>query len=313
MTVLKIIKNIIYRYNINIVHVRHICWHSLTLYRATEFFSIPLVYSMHDFYAICPSHNLLDENLKYCGGVCTQGGSGSNCSTVLWSSIDVPPLKHCFVNFWRKKFELFFSKCDTFITTSQSTKNIYTKNYKCLHNKINVIPHGRNLKYVNYRNNTINKKLVIIVPGTLTQQKGLDLITQIKTLNTCNNLEFVFINNNSDYKRDDIQCLIKKIAPHIAIVPSIWPETYCHILTEMWSCNIPTIVLNYGAQAERTKKTNNGWIVKSNAKYIYNFFQKLVRNPTILRRKIVTFDESSCKEMTEKYKKIYTHLLKTPS
>lgn len=311
--------HILYRYNISVVHIRHICWHSLTLQRATDFFNIPIVYSMHDYYAICPSHNLLDEKLQYCGGTCTIGSKFSKCNTVLWDKEAMPPLKHCFITFWKSKFEKFLQKCNSFVTTSRTTKNIYIKNYSFLQNKIKVIPHGRDLNFVDSRNSVCSEKLVVTVPGILSQHKGTEFISQIKQLDIYNNIKFVFLGPlvkelegkgefYGTYNRENLQTIIKDITPNVALIPSIWPETYCHVLTEMWSCNIPTIVLDYGAQAERTKKTNNGWVINHNAQEAYEFLQKLIKTPALLKEKELVFNTPSCKKMSQQYSKIYSHL-----
>ena len=78
----------------------------------------------------------------------------------------------------------------------------------------------------------------------------------------------------------------------------------------MWSCNIPTIVLNYGAQAERTRKTNNGWVFEHDPTLVYNFLQEILKSPNILNEKKINFNNTSCKKMAQKYKKIYLQLAK---
>ena len=313
--------NILYKYKIDIVHIRHICWHSLTLHKATKFFNLPVVYSMHDYYAICPSHNLLDENLKYCGGACTAGGRYSKCSTVLWVDKDTPPIKHCFINHWKTMFNTFLQQCDVFVTTSVITRDIYIKNYTILQNKINVIPHGRDLLFVDYKSTITTNVIKVVIPGILAAHKGLEFILQLKQLDVNNNIKITFIGPYvkalegvgefyGEYNRDSIQTIINDISPHIALIPSIWPETYCHVLTEMWSCNIPTIVLNYGAQAERTRKTNNGWVFEHDPTLVYNFLQEILKSPNILNEKKINFNNTSCKKMAQKYKKIYLQLAK---
>ena len=307
--------DILYRYQIDCVHIRHICWHSLSLTRATNFFKVPIIYSMHDYYAICPSHNLLDEKLTYCEGICTSNNTNSICQTVLWSKSETPPLKHCFVNVWREMFFNFLQQCQTFITTSQTTYDIYVNIYPFLKSRIHIITHGRDLKFVNARKNTIQDKLRIIVPGILTDAKGAQLLIQIKKLDVQNFLEFIFLGPEvanlktigvfmGGYKRDDIQSIVSIIHPNVAFIPSIWPETYCHVLTEMWACNIPTVVLNLGAQLERTLHTSNGWVVPRDPEYIYQFFLNFK-----VSEKTLTQNTISCLNMANEYKNVYNNLL----
>ncbi|MBV8358328.1 MAG: hypothetical protein JO189_10385 [Deltaproteobacteria bacterium] len=42
---------------------------------------------------------------------------------------------------------------------------------------------------------------------------------------------------------------------------SIWPETYCHTLTEIWACGLPVVAFKLGAMAERIAKYGGGWLL----------------------------------------------------
>src|SRR5690606_17522642 len=78
----RIVAELMYRYAISLVHIRHLLWHGLNLPEVAKAMNIPVVYSMHDFYTVCASHNLLDEKLAYCGGTCTPGQG--LCQATLW-------------------------------------------------------------------------------------------------------------------------------------------------------------------------------------------------------------------------------------
>ena len=58
-------------YAVEYVHIRHIAWHSLGIVDAAKSAGIPVIFSFHDFYTICPTVKLLDEKNVYCGGTCT--------------------------------------------------------------------------------------------------------------------------------------------------------------------------------------------------------------------------------------------------
>src|SRR5690606_17349883 len=88
----QVVADILYRRSIGLLHVRHVAWHSLNLARIARSQNIPVVYSFHDFYSVCPSLNLLDNDLKYCGGRCTLGDG--HCTNSLWPRSGMPELKH---------------------------------------------------------------------------------------------------------------------------------------------------------------------------------------------------------------------------
>jgi hypothetical protein len=95
--------------------------------------------------------------------------------------------------------------------------------------------------------------LKIVVLGTITESKGLDVIKNLIKLDVDNNIHFYFIGNDKSndlsldaekasffgsYSRDDFPNLIKKIRPHLGVVFSVWNETWSHTLTEIESVRI---------------------------------------------------------------------------
>src|SRR3546814_1920422 len=60
-----IAKSILVRWGIDLLHVRHMAWHSLNLIDLAGGIGIPVVCSFHDYYSICPTVNLIDDQGRY--------------------------------------------------------------------------------------------------------------------------------------------------------------------------------------------------------------------------------------------------------
>src|SRR3546814_2769427 len=60
-----IVRALLVRHSIDLVHIRHLAWHSLNLPDVARGLGIPVVHSFHDYYAIFPTVNLLDRNGHY--------------------------------------------------------------------------------------------------------------------------------------------------------------------------------------------------------------------------------------------------------
>lgn len=60
---------ILINYNIELVQIDHLLFHSLDLPHITKTLNIPTLLNIHDFYYICPKIFLLDADDKYCGGI----------------------------------------------------------------------------------------------------------------------------------------------------------------------------------------------------------------------------------------------------
>jgi glycosyltransferase involved in cell wall biosynthesis len=118
------------------------------------------------------------------------------------------------------------------------------------------------------------ERVKVIVPGNISQAKGALLIKKMIEEDKKNQLEFHFLGkvaselngvgiHHGTYTREDIVGKIKEIKPHVGVVLSLWPETFCHTLTEMWAAGIPVLGINLGAVGNRIKQSGAGWLVSS--------------------------------------------------
>ncbi|WP_027080904.1 glycosyltransferase [Luteimonas mephitis] len=266
------VADFLYRYSIQLLHIRHIAWHSMNLAEIAQAIGIPVVYSLHDFYSICASHNLLDHDLRYCGGRCTPGEG--NCTSALWPASPVPELKHKFIHHWRARFERFFSSCNAFITTASSAAALIESNYPMLAGRVRVIPHGRDFAGYTATAEPPNSASPsrVLIPGNIGPAKGSELIRQMAKSDNGKRFEFHLLGavaqglqgvgvQHGRYDRASFSERVAKIRPTLGMILSIWPETYCHTLTEMWSCGIPVLAMDIGAVGDRIRASGAGWLI----------------------------------------------------
>ncbi len=267
----QVVHDLIQEFNIELVHIRHIAWHSLNLTKVAKRTGLPVVFSFHDFYTICPTVKLLDENLVYCGGKCTE--TLGECSHELWRDPDFPPLKHNAIAGWQTMFSAMLADSDAFVTTSDEARQQIETIYPAVRDRpFRVIPHGRDLgmQRLGGLRREPGEKLRILVPGNIDAAKGALILEALARLDRGRNFEFHllgFTNIRSapgliihpPYKREEFGRLVERIEPHIGAIFSIWPETFCHTLTEMWAAGLPVAGLDLGAVGERLRKSGGGW------------------------------------------------------
>ncbi|BAZ45973.1 glycosyl transferase family protein [Chondrocystis sp. NIES-4102] len=277
-----IVGDLLINHAIEIVHIRHIAWHSLSLCNVAKKLGLKVIFSFHDFYTICPTVNLLDENQVFCGGNCTE--TEGDCSVLLWKNHNyVPKLKHSFIKAWREMIASIFPHVDAFVTTSVSSKNLIEAIYPQLKQQnFQVIPHGRDFSQLTKKCSKFSvnqpfdsKPLSILFPGNISSAKGADLIFALKALDIEDRLDFHFLGTITEdlksigidhgcYKREDFNQLVNDIHPSYIGIFSIWPETYCHTLTESWASGVPVIAIDIGAVGERIKQHGGGWLIPPN-------------------------------------------------
>jgi hypothetical protein len=56
------------------------------------------------------------------------------------------------------------------------------------------------------------------------------------------------------YTDDQLLTRIEQADPHVIFIPSIWPETYCYVLSGALRSGRKVAVFDLGAQADRTRQ-----------------------------------------------------------
>ena len=286
--------DILTKFNIDIIHIRHLINHSFDLPQVAKKLGVPVMLSIHDFYFICPFYVLLDENNQYCAGDCRDNDENCYCP--------LDPLKNInskeIISEWRENVLNMFSFVDYFVTTSEIVKKLFLDIYRdeSIINSDNfkVIEHGRDFPELNkiyYEVPSFEKPIKILCPANhLNIMKGSQLIKKIKLEDKNDIIEFHFLGKCHDnieeygishgtYERDDFYKKVDEIKPSFIGIFSIWPETFCHTLTEAWSCGIPAIGTNIGVIEDRIRKNNGGWIIdRNNPKMIFDILEDIIKN-----------------------------------
>ena len=317
--------DILVHYSIDIVHIRHLIYHTFDLPLICNKLKIPVCLSFHDFYFICPSYNLIDDKQDYCGGICTEGNG--NCHIPLNGLTQVNYIKD-FVDIWRKEIGQLFNYIDSFVTTSNVVKDIFLRTYPVLQEKhFNVIEHGRDFEKVNknlFEIPSLEKPIKILFIGNINLQKGSELIKSLFKLDKGKHIEFHFLGktinelkyigiHHGEYVRDELCGHIEKIKPSFIGIFSIWSETYCHTLSEAWAAGIPVLSTKIGVLEERVLKNDGGWFIDhKNINNTYDLILKIANNKKEYLSKINSVKNicfKSIKEMGNEYLKIYEFLL----
>jgi glycosyltransferase involved in cell wall biosynthesis len=267
-----ILAGILLRRAIELVHVRHLAWHGLDLPRIAQKLGVPVVMSFHDFYTLCPSTKLLDENRRFCGGRCTPGDG--YCEAELWKPAAVPHLKHSFVHVWREKMGQAVAACDAYVTTSASAARVIAAGFPATAARgIDIVPHGRSFPAMTAAAAPgPGEPLRVLLPGNLSPAKGSELVIALAEA-AGPEVEFHILGDpgivtaranvilHGRYKREELMDRVAAIRPHIGAIFSIWAETWSHTLTEMWACGLPVLALDIGAVGERIAAQGGGWLL----------------------------------------------------
>ena len=255
--------NVLHHCHIDIVHIRHLYMHTFDMIDAANWMNVPCVLSFHDFYYICPTINLVNGKGEYCEADCAS--SSGRCQmdvSQIKISKNVP--KWVAAN-WRGPVADILGKINAYVTTSAYSRDVYEKIFPSLKGQIRIYEHGRDFLYPREYYGSIpdaGEKIKILLAGNISYNKGAGYISELIDADKEGRLEFHCIGSLPEslkqkvkyygrYIRDDFRNYAARIRPSYVGVFSIWPETYCHIITEAFSCGLPCVVSDIGTLRER--------------------------------------------------------------
>lgn len=266
----QMVRNIIDDFNISTIHIHHLKHHYFDIVDVAKEKNIKMIITLHDFYCLCPTINMLEN-----GETCCIDNENKNCSKCLKNlkNIDNNIIPH-----WQENWYSFLQKFDKIITPSLDTKNHILKYYDKLN--INVIEHGIEFEKSSYVPTLANKINVAMI-GVLCNHKGgniLEELIKIKNdkimFHSFGYSEIPSLQKNKKnyiyhgiYKRNNLNTLLEKNQIDLICFFSKWPETYSYTLNEAISAGIPVLSFDIGAGAERIKKYKFGWLIDINLSY----------------------------------------------
>ncbi len=244
-----------------------------TISRFSENVKLKIKILFHDYYAICPSYTLLNDNDNYCYvpenieecGRCLRKNKNSELNSV--SMIE-----------WRKTWGDLLSKAHKIVCFSQASLDIAARAWPLDSEKTSVKPHQPLKDFQPLDPAPQTDRLVIGVVGNLNLSKGakividlaqelsksepaakIVLLGKINPQYACELPNFIV---HGSYRHSELPELIYQYGINICVLPSIWPETFSYVTQELMQLNIPLICFDLGAPAERVKDYSLGFIAE---------------------------------------------------
>jgi GT2 family glycosyltransferase len=322
-----------------IIHIHHLIYLPiLDISSLLKQENIPYLVSIHDYYFICPSYNLIDYQQQFCFEHKNEQYCHKCIQTLFGQGKDLK-------NKWSKICNELLEDAALIIAPSATAASYLVREYPTISDKFRVIRHGifteqfiEDISKKKINSYTEKSTICDISPlkvafvGSININKGAKLIIEIiKKVSNQDNLqhkfEFYFFGSfseeipakltnvklNPSYERQDLQNILKDI--DVVLFPAIWSETYCLTADEVLFCGVPIISSPIGAIAERIKEFGIGWVSKSSSSedlintllFVKNSpkdYEKVKIN--IDKYQIVSYQEMSYNYLKE-YKKIIDH------
>jgi GT2 family glycosyltransferase/glycosyltransferase involved in cell wall biosynthesis len=141
-----------------------------------------------------------------------------------------------------------------------------------------VLPHEDDAAIDDPRATAAGNWCRVCVIGAIGVQKGFQVLLDcaVDAATRSLPLDFVVVGHTIDdrallatgrvfvtgpYEAGEAVALIKTQNASLALLPSIFPETWCLTLTEAWRAGLRVVAFDIGAQAERIRRTNRGIVL----------------------------------------------------
>lgn len=196
---------------------------------------------------------------------------------------------------------------------------------------IELIPHGvkvpllkslSELKPKAQTEDTESEKLTILMLGTVSPQKGSDILTTIlPELTTFAHLvllgtgeggkAFESIDGVTVYNRyhwSELPEYISNIQPDLGMILSTVPETFSYTLSEFYAAKVPVLATSVGALTERVIDDHTGWRVDPEPESALKKLQWVDANRYELSRvaqNLIDVDTSTTVQMANEYAQLH--------
>ncbi|NDY90898.1 glycosyltransferase [Ideonella livida] len=224
---------------------------------------IALRLAIHDYYTVCPRVNLVDASGRYCGEPTASGCNQCLAADRLGETVGS-------IESWREASAQLLAAAQRVVVPSGDVARRLRTLLPAL--AVEVEPHDQitPAHVLQMPPPQEGMPLRLLVIGAINRIKGFEVVAGLarEIRQQAAPISLGLLGFSSDdavlaglgvtlhgrYFDHELPQRITELDPHLILVPSIWPETYCYVLSGALSCNRRVMVFDLGAQAERVRK-----------------------------------------------------------
>ncbi len=223
--------------------------------------------TIHDYYYLCPSINLVFDSGSY-------EGDPSLEQSQEWAQHHPTAAGRTPIWLWRYQHALWLGQARSIFAPSADCAGRMERHFKDIHIAVRPHPETPITTPSLYIHHTRGATLDIAVIGRLTPHKGADVIVRLAKYAHANDVPIHYhifgdaqqpslfkrlqkVTLHGAYEEHDIYRQLAAHRCHMALIPSVWPETYTYTLSIALHARMYPVSFDLGAPAERIR--NCGW------------------------------------------------------
>jgi glycosyltransferase involved in cell wall biosynthesis/MoaA/NifB/PqqE/SkfB family radical SAM enzyme len=332
----------------DIAHIGHLNHLSTGIVDELNKQNIPIVFTLHDFWLMCPRGQFLtrsigkENNFQLCSGQ-HDHKCATDCYKVYFSGNDEYEKQD--IESWSNwihnrmlETKAIINKVDLFIAPSQYLRNRFVNEFSVPESKIIYLDYGFPREYLTQTDKSKNKtNFTFGYIGTLIPAKGVNqLIEAFKQIEQTATLKIYGRENGQSTKalkllaassKKRIEFAGEYINHNLAndvfsnvdciVVPSIWAENSPLVIHEAQSCKVPVITADFGGMKEYVQHQVNGLLFEHrNTNSLAEQMKFAIANPNLMKeygQKGYLFSEDgsvpNIQEHCKDLEKIYNRLI----
>lgn len=338
------LERIIDLFNVGVAHFHHLMHWPIGIWRALHGRGVPYYYTIHDYYCVCPSWNLLNRRTGLrCA--CANDGTAdvSECIAAQYAVLDLPAPRDpaSLLCEHRSEFGELLAHAEAIVAPSQAAYDIVRRRYRILPSPIHVIGHGydppkRSADFQRRADephptdeSRDGRPLRVALVGQVAYPaKGsaayLELLERLRSFpiewHVFGDVEVYAYRRQLDrlelgdrlhlhgaYRREEICDLLVTHAIELTVLLPTCDETFCFTLSESWLAGVPAIVSNVGALPERVLDSGAG-IVVADTQGAFDALRRLVLDRgelATLQAKAASFRHPTLRDNADLHRQAY--------
>ncbi len=251
--------------------LHHFLNHDPSVFETVRALGVPYDVHVHDYIWFCPRIALVGRDDRYCGEPHPAGCETcvAEQGSYLREDISVSALL--------KRSGEILSGARRVVAPSQDTAAPKSRQFPGI--AMTVVPHEDDAAIDDPPPIPLVKGTVrVCVGGAIGLHKGFDVLLACARDAETRDLELTFVVAGTTiddrtlidtdrvfvtgpYQPDEAVSLIRAQNATLALLPSIWPETWCLGLTELWRAGLRVAAFDIGAPADRIRDTGRGFLL----------------------------------------------------
>ena len=289
------------------VHIHHLMFLPLKFTEALERRGLPYIVTVHDFYSVCTSFNLLDfgRTATCCPDSCNDDARTEACQTALANTLGEPPPREPlrFLARHRSLQTNVLRGARRVIFPSESTRRLTVRAIDAGERSL-VLPHGYDAPELPPRAPRKGPLKVALIGQIAYASKGAEAYLATMALVCAGTREIEWhlfgrtdlfgfdqrldalgrrasVVRHGSYRRETIVGDLRARGIDVGLMLPICPETHSYTLTELLLAKVPVVARRLGALEDRLAGTPYGILVNEPAEAARELI-RLAQDPSLL-------------------------------